>query len=192
MDEIRNNIITISGEPSSGKSTVIRTLQEKYTKMGYTVHIEPVGHYWREAAVETYKKLKPEMENVTIDEIHVDPDFETFRKQNVNFVEILFSEYYFVEDHYRNYWTKLRSLGEELTHCHPSQTVRTMSGMSMEKKKALCHPYPTIKDKIDKYQNEKRIKVRFTQEEIERYFKGIDKKMIKEYIIDVLENTRRV
>lgn len=77
--------------------------------------------------------------------------FETFRKQNVNFVEILFSEYYFVEDHYRNYWTKLRSLGEELTHCHPSQTVRTMSGMSMEKKKALCHPYPTIKDKIDKY-----------------------------------------
>lgn len=52
--------------------------------------------------------------------------------------------------------------------------------------------YILSKDKIDKYQNEKRIKVRFTQEEIERYFKGIDKKMIKEYIIDVLENTRRV
>lgn len=26
-----------------------------------------------------------------------------------------------------------------------------MSGMSMQKLAALCHPYPTIKDKIDKY-----------------------------------------
>ena len=58
--------------------------------------------------------------------------------------------------------------------------------------KRLCQEYILSKDKIDKYQNEKRIKVRFTQEEIERYFKGIDKKMIKEYIIDVLENTRSV
>lgn len=56
----------------------------------------------------------------------------------------------------------------------------------------LCKEYILSKDKIDKYQNEKRIKVRFTQEEIEKYFKGIDKKMIKEYIIDVLENTRSV
>lgn len=58
--------------------------------------------------------------------------------------------------------------------------------------KILEREYILSKDKIDKYQNEKRIKVRFMQEEIERYFKGIDKKMIKEYIIDVLENTRSV
>ena len=58
--------------------------------------------------------------------------------------------------------------------------------------KRLEEEYILSKDKIDKYQNERRIKVRFTQEEIERYFKGIDKKMIKEYIIDVLENTRSV
>lgn len=58
--------------------------------------------------------------------------------------------------------------------------------------KRLEKEYILNKDKIDKYQNEKRIKVRFTQEEIERYFKGIDKKQIKEYIIDVLENTRSV
>lgn len=34
--------------------------------------------------------------------------------------------------------------------------------------KRLCHEYILSKDKIDKYQNEKRIKVRFRQEEIER------------------------
>ena len=77
--------------------------------------------------------------------------FETFKKQNVNFVEILFSDYYIVPDKYKKYWERLRALGEDLTHCHPSQTIKTMAGLSGEKLKALCHPYPTIKDKIDKY-----------------------------------------
>lgn len=77
--------------------------------------------------------------------------FETFKKQNVNFVEILFSQYYIVPDKYASFWRQLRALGEKLTHCHPSQNIKTMAGLSFEKRKALCHPYPTIKDKIDKY-----------------------------------------
>ena len=35
MSEIRNKIITISGEPASGKSTVVAALKEKYEKLGY-------------------------------------------------------------------------------------------------------------------------------------------------------------
>lgn len=58
--------------------------------------------------------------------------------------------------------------------------------------KRLEEEYILSKDKIDKYQNERRIKVRFTQEEIERYFKGLDKKQIKKYIIDIAKNTRSV
>jgi len=81
MSEIKNKIITISGEPASGKSTVVRMLKEKYEEKGYTVHIEPIGHYWRDAAVETYKKIKPEIQNPTLDEIHADPEFESFRKE---------------------------------------------------------------------------------------------------------------
>ena len=81
MSEIKNKIITISGEPASGKSTVVKMLKQKYEEMGYSVHIEPIGHYWREAAVETYKKMKPEIQNPTIDEIHADSDFESFRKE---------------------------------------------------------------------------------------------------------------
>lgn len=77
--------------------------------------------------------------------------FETFKKQNVNFVEILFTKYFIVTDKYAKYWRKLRRIAEDLVHCHPSQTLKTMAGMSYEKYKALCHPYPTIKHKIDKY-----------------------------------------
>ena len=77
--------------------------------------------------------------------------FDTFKKQNINFVEILFTDFFIAPSEYISIIEELRGLGEELVHCHPAQTVRTMSGMSMEKRKALCHPYPTIKDKIEKY-----------------------------------------
>lgn len=93
--------------------------------------------------------IRENNEHIDLKDIRV--MFETFRKQNVNFVEILFSKYYIVPDKYAHFWEQLRGLGEELTHCHPSQTLKTMAGLSYEKRKALCHPYPTIKDKIDKY-----------------------------------------
>lgn len=88
-------------------------------------------------------------EHIDVKDIRV--MFETFKKQNVNFVEILFSDFYIVPDKYKKFWRQLRKLGEELTHCNPAQTLRTMAGLSCEKLKALCHPYPATKDKIDKY-----------------------------------------
>lgn len=77
--------------------------------------------------------------------------WECFTKQNVNFMEILFTEYYIVPDEYLPYWNQMREMAEQITHAHPAQTVRAMSGMSMEKFKALEHRYPSIEWKIDKW-----------------------------------------
>lgn len=77
--------------------------------------------------------------------------FETFKKQNVNFVEILFTDYFIVPSKWDREWKQLKELAERLVHAHPAQTVRTMAGMSYEKKKALCHPYPSIVHKIEKW-----------------------------------------
>ena len=52
MSEIRNRIITISGEPASGKSTVIDRIKKDYEAMGYKVHIYSVGHEFRRLAQE--------------------------------------------------------------------------------------------------------------------------------------------
>ena len=52
MSEIKNRIITISGEPASGKSTVIKRLKEEYEKQGYNVHIFSVGNEFRKMAQE--------------------------------------------------------------------------------------------------------------------------------------------
>ena len=89
--------------------------------------------------------------NEHIDLKDVETLFELFRKANVNILEILFSKYYIVEPDYKDWFEKLRSYGERICSANKCQTFRTMSGLSMEKYKALEHPYPSIIDKIEKY-----------------------------------------
>ena len=96
---------------------------------------------------ETYERANKE--HIDIKDIR--SMFECFRKQNVNYIEILFSDFYIVPGIYRQYWEELQDLAETLVHAHPAQLLKTMSGMSMEKLKALKHPYPSLLDKIEKF-----------------------------------------
>ena len=77
--------------------------------------------------------------------------FETYKKQNVNFIETLFSKFKIVNPKYADFIELLFQYREDIAHINTNQALRCMAGMSMEKLKALEHPYPTIKDKIDKY-----------------------------------------
>jgi len=77
--------------------------------------------------------------------------FETYKRQNVNFIEILFSEFKIVNDKYKDLVQMLFNNAEEIAHINTNQAIRCMAGMSKEKLKALKHPYPTIADKIEKY-----------------------------------------
>ena len=77
--------------------------------------------------------------------------FDCFRKQNINFLEVLFTDYYITSVLYEKEINKLRSLREEIAHYNNYAAVNCMAGMAMEKFKALEHPYPTIKWKIYKW-----------------------------------------
>ena len=77
--------------------------------------------------------------------------FKTFEKQNVNFIEILFSKYIIINPKYQDLVKKLISMAEDISRINFNQALKCMAGMSKEKLKAMEHPYPTIKDKIDKY-----------------------------------------
>lgn len=77
--------------------------------------------------------------------------FEQFWKQNINFLEILFTPYVLLDNKFAPYWKELTSYKEEIAHFNEVGAVKTMYGMALEKHKALRYPYPTIKWKIDKW-----------------------------------------
>lgn len=76
---------------------------------------------------------------------------ECFRKQNPNFVEVLFTDFYVVNGAQREEVMCLRENAEMVARYNNYASVASMAGMAMEKYKALEHPYPTIKWKIDKW-----------------------------------------
>ena len=91
----------------------------------------------------------PNNEHIDVKDIRV--MFETFKKQNINFIEILFTKYGIINKEYADLIGLLLANKEEIAHLNYNQALRCIAGMSMEKLKALQHPYPTIIDKIEKY-----------------------------------------
>ena len=93
--------------------------------------------------------ILPNNEHLDIKDIRL--YFENFKKQNINFLEILFTDFAYVNAKYKEEWDYLIANRELIAHYNINQALRCMAGMSMEKKKAMCHPYPTLLDKIEKY-----------------------------------------
>jgi len=77
--------------------------------------------------------------------------FENFKKQNINFVEILFTEYKVLNPMYIELFQPMFDNKEEIAHYNNYKALKCIAGMSMEKYKALEHPYPATKHKIDKF-----------------------------------------
>ena len=92
MNEIKNKIITISGEPASGKSTVIKVLVEEYEKLGYNVHVISTGDMFREVSIREYKNFHPEIENPNLADVQNDEEFATVRGQIDQMIDSLMAE----------------------------------------------------------------------------------------------------
>ena len=76
---------------------------------------------------------------------------ETFRKQNLNFLEILFTDYYIINPLYEKQWNRLVKNREEIAHMNKVRAVKSMYGIAMEKYHAMKHPYPSKIELLDKY-----------------------------------------
>jgi hypothetical protein len=76
---------------------------------------------------------------------------ETFRKQNLNFLEILFTDYFIVNPLYEAQWNRLVEAREAIAHMNPHRAVKSMKGVALEKYHAMEHRYPTKIDLIEKY-----------------------------------------
>lgn len=76
---------------------------------------------------------------------------ECFRKQNLNFLEILFTPYFIINPLYEKEWNKLVVHREEIARMNPHRAVKSMKGIAMEKYHAMEHRYPSKADIIDTY-----------------------------------------
>ena len=74
-ENLKNKIITISGEPASGKSTVVQEIKNKYEKMGYNIHIVSVGNVFRELVKKEYLKTYPDKTEASLADIQNDKEF---------------------------------------------------------------------------------------------------------------------
>lgn len=103
------------------------------------------------------KNKKPISETIILpDNSHCDLKdirimFEQFKKQNINFVEIIFTKYRIINPRYKDLFKELYDNRERIAHFNTNQAIRCIAGMSMQKLKALEHPYEGLKDKIEKY-----------------------------------------
>lgn len=77
--------------------------------------------------------------------------FELFKKQNIKYLEILFTQYKIINKNYRKIIDRLLKEKENIAHYDIDRLIRTTFGMQQEKYKALEHPYEGLKDKIEKY-----------------------------------------
>lgn len=74
-----------------------------------------------------------------------------FEKQNLNFLEILFTPYKIVNPQYAEFWQKLIDAREAIAHYDIHRSIKSMKGIALEKYHAMEHRYPSKIDIIDKY-----------------------------------------
>ena len=93
--------------------------------------------------------ILPNNEHIDLKDIRIMLD--TFLKQNVNFIEILFTKFKVLNPKYKDLIQPLFDNKESIARYDFNKALNCQMGMSEQKYVALEHPYPTIKDKIDKY-----------------------------------------
>ena len=76
---------------------------------------------------------------------------DCFRKQNLNFLEILFTDYAIINPLYAEEWKRLVDAREEISHMNPYKSMQSMAGMCREKFHALQHRYPAKQHIIDEH-----------------------------------------
>jgi predicted nucleotidyltransferase len=99
---------------------------------------------------------------------------QTFRKQNLNFLEILFTKYAIINSMYESEWNRLVNAREQIAHYAPVQAIKSMKGIAKEKYHAMEHHYPARMAWIEKfgYDPKQLHHLLRVEDYIERYIKG--------------------
>lgn len=117
--------------------------------------------------------ILPSNEHVDVKDIRL--MHECFRKQNINFIEILFTKYKYLNPKYADLYQPMFDNNEKIAHYNNYAAVNCIAGMVYEKHKAMEHPYPTLIEKIEKYgyDNKQLHHIIRCEEFLTRYITGV-------------------
>ena len=93
--------------------------------------------------------ILPSKEHIDIKDIRLMHD--CFRNQNINFIEVLFTRYRYINPEYASLYQPMFDNNERIAHYNNYKAVNCIAGMVFEKRKALCHPYEGLRERIEKY-----------------------------------------
>ena len=102
-----------------------------------------------EKAPISYTEILDNNEHIDVKDIRI--MFEMFTKENISYIELLYTPYRVVNAKYLEYIRLLFDNRESIAAINTNQFLRCIVGMAGNKVKALCHRYPTLEEKIDKY-----------------------------------------
>ena len=118
--------------------------------------------------------------------------FDCFKKQNINFLEILFTKYRVMNPLYEEMFKPLFNNNELIARYNNYASISCMVGMIQQKYMALEQCRPSTADKIEKfgYNSKELHHIIRIYEFLDRYIKGVPYKECliseqKEYLIDV-------
>ena len=77
--------------------------------------------------------------------------FDMFKKANISYIELLFTEFKIINPEWTEFIESLFANRELISKYNRNQFLICIAGMTIEKRKALCHPYPNLIEKIEKY-----------------------------------------
>lgn len=139
-------------------------------------------------------------EHIDVKDIRV--MFEMFKKNNLSYLELLYTKYSIINKEYEKEINELLNNRDKLVN--KARLFKTMAGMSMEKKKALCLPYPNLLEKIEKYGfdgkqlshcvrlNEMLSRMLFCNEELQNVYKTNKREELMNYKKQLVKDGSRI
>lgn len=98
---------------------------------------------------ESYTYVRENNEHIDFKDLRVITG--DFKKQNINFLEILFTKYFIINKDYEELFSPLRENAETIARYDNYRFIKSVAGMSMEKYKALTLDRPSQHEEIVKY-----------------------------------------
>ena len=97
----------------------------------------------------SYTKVLPNNEHIDFKDIRLFVD--CLKKQNMAYLECIFTSYKMASSVYWNEWQALLNEREAIARYNPYKAVKTMKGIAMEKYHAMEHEYPSKVDVLAKF-----------------------------------------